>query len=653
MRFASILSRHFFVRSTVLVFCAIAIVSVSLAEMRMWTDSSGKHKIEAEFKSLKDGKVTLLKPDGKIIRIDLEKLSTEDQQLANKLAENPDPFEEVEDSPFDEAESDDDDLAEPQGRIVKVDSSGLEILPTMASNDEWKFDVKVPSEDSDSEEKPKVKFRRRITIPPKQDFFEKVSSVVVKPESGLAMIGYRRNDFARGHEHSRLVLCDLAKGNTVELREIDREGDLLDLSDDGKEVLMLFNGREDESQLEIWKIDGKKTVCKFIWEPYREETWGPNRKVKWARYISGNRLATLNPAGKLAIWDVNKIKPLYFLEVNGECVPALSPDRKYIAFATRSSIGILDLAKKDVVAMNEMPEDLHWPRLAFSPGCTRIACVDSKQLYVLDSSNGVIIQEMKLNINGGSKGVSWVDEKYLLLRGHVLIDVPKSVQLWDYYGAETGEAIGGLAWFFICRGHQNYGAMVPAKIPQSDIDKQLKKAMQNSDFFVLKPGVTVKLNLDGLRGEKESIAKKLTDKLEKLDFKVGDNGTIELIASVEDGEPDKKVSYGHFHRFRDKIFTMKEYITRMKFVYDGKTAWERRDSNIPHFIDIKDDESVKDALRRHEKPDYSLFNNVDFPIFLMKPGEQKNAKATFGRSEVTVNGISKVGKSGPKSGRRR
>jgi Skp family chaperone for outer membrane proteins len=49
------------------------------AKRRTWTDSTGKHTIEAEFKGVAAGKVKLLKADGETITIALDKLSDEDQ----------------------------------------------------------------------------------------------------------------------------------------------------------------------------------------------------------------------------------------------------------------------------------------------------------------------------------------------------------------------------------------------------------------------------------------------------------------------------------------------------------------------------------------------------------------------------------------------
>jgi hypothetical protein len=61
-------------------------LGVAGAEVRIWTDSTGKHTIEAEFVGLADGNVTLKKADGKETILPLAKLSEADQEIASKLA---------------------------------------------------------------------------------------------------------------------------------------------------------------------------------------------------------------------------------------------------------------------------------------------------------------------------------------------------------------------------------------------------------------------------------------------------------------------------------------------------------------------------------------------------------------------------------------
>ena len=55
------------------------------ATARKWTDSTGKHTVEAEFVDCRDGKVQLRKEGGAVISVPLEKLSHLDQQHVEQL----------------------------------------------------------------------------------------------------------------------------------------------------------------------------------------------------------------------------------------------------------------------------------------------------------------------------------------------------------------------------------------------------------------------------------------------------------------------------------------------------------------------------------------------------------------------------------------
>ena len=59
--------------------------SIAAAEQRTWTDSTGKHRVEAEFVKMANGQVTLLRADGREVKLPLAKLSKEDQKYIERL----------------------------------------------------------------------------------------------------------------------------------------------------------------------------------------------------------------------------------------------------------------------------------------------------------------------------------------------------------------------------------------------------------------------------------------------------------------------------------------------------------------------------------------------------------------------------------------
>jgi hypothetical protein len=79
----------------VLVFFVSLGLHVHADEFRTWTDSTGKHKTEAQFIDLKDGNVRLkMRVSGAVIAVPLEKLSNADQAFVkSRLNEAPPPAE--------------------------------------------------------------------------------------------------------------------------------------------------------------------------------------------------------------------------------------------------------------------------------------------------------------------------------------------------------------------------------------------------------------------------------------------------------------------------------------------------------------------------------------------------------------------------------
>jgi hypothetical protein len=55
--------------------------TAATGEFRLWTDATGKFRIEAELVSVVDGKVMLKKKEGNVITVPLDKLSAEDQEF--------------------------------------------------------------------------------------------------------------------------------------------------------------------------------------------------------------------------------------------------------------------------------------------------------------------------------------------------------------------------------------------------------------------------------------------------------------------------------------------------------------------------------------------------------------------------------------------
>jgi len=59
----------------------------STHSLRVWTDSTGKHTIQAEFVEFKDGKIRLKKQDGNEVTIPIEMLSDTDRESVRQQSQ--------------------------------------------------------------------------------------------------------------------------------------------------------------------------------------------------------------------------------------------------------------------------------------------------------------------------------------------------------------------------------------------------------------------------------------------------------------------------------------------------------------------------------------------------------------------------------------
>jgi hypothetical protein len=414
----------------------------------------------------------------------------------------------------------------------------------------------------------------------------------------------------------------------------------LALHDNGSQVLMRRDeqGGGNQDRLELWRLSASGIERGLRWIPY-DDLKGDQRDVRWAEFLDENRLATISNSGKLAVWELETARPLYFLEVQAGCTPAVSPDRRYIAFATGKDVGVLDVDAVKVVAMQSTSQ-VNWPVMAFSPSGKRVGCASSDRMYIWDFAKGTLVREIAYYGTVVNGQAIFTTDDHVLLGKTALMDLENQVKLWTYQGAELVKPLGKVCWFVPNTSPGQAGALVPSAIPQPGVEKALERALADPNFFVLKPGTTVKLNVDGLPdpAERDKIAKALTARLEANGFAIGPGGTIELVAATEVGK-QREVSYRQFGRgFRDvNTYKVQEHIARIKFVYQGLTAWEASAMNIPFIAHLKQGETMEEHLRAQEKPNYAYFGRVELPKLLTRP--TSNGVTALGSAQVTTSGV--------------
>ena len=629
-------------------FCSFFVVLPAMGfakdDFRSWADSTGKNKIKAKFVKLDDTLVTLEKEDGEEIEIELKKLSTADQKFvaeAVKEAEDS-PFKPKGDDPFKskskgkkpkggkEPKDSDDDSDGP--RKIKVDLSSAEQVTLGTSGEPWQ--VEIPAGDTQAATgKPKP-----IALPNKTNFFEGLKGLAFNhgAKHKAAVAGFLLDKDAGV---TRIALCDLSTGKCGTPSVATGKMTPIALHDDGRQVIMRREefGFGNQDRLEIWIPKGNKVTKSASWIPYDADQGGA-RDVMWAEFLDSERLATSSREGKIVIWKYPDIEPLCQLDTVNGAVPALSPDRKLIAYSNGSDVGLFDVTKQEVIAQQATPTKLQWPYLAFSPSASRLACVAFDKILVWDVATGNLERNIPctgIHVHGS---IEFPDDNYVLAGNKFLIDLENQLKLWTYDGSEQVRTIDGITYFAVTDGEKKPGALIPAQIPHPAARDLLKKALTDPNLFVLKSGTSVRIDVNGIpdAGQRERVANGLAKQLESIECKGGPTGSIDLVATVE-GPKQIELRYRGIGDYK-----FQESITRVKFVYQNQVVWETTQSNAPFFVQLKRGENMESHLREREKPNYEFFEKVQLPKFLQKPvagGQGTGNSLTLGQSKITTSGI--------------
>jgi SLA1 homology domain 1, SHD1 len=597
-------------------------------ELRTWTDSTGRHKMEGKYAGMAGSKVKLELKTGKKMEIELKKLSEADQKYVADLdAENP--FKPEEDNPFQPAAGGGKAMApgQVQGNVTVDWTKSDAIL--LEAPDEWKAEVAPHPGFAVSP--------KSVALPPKIDFFEKTAGLVANAVSQQAVVCFR---LGRDEKDSnvRLVKCDLKTGKSTGIATAQALVSPIALHDDGKQVLMRHDGFGSGNQetLELWTIQGQSVQKTLSWMPY-DEQWKPNRDVSWAEFVDAGHLLTCSRAGKVAMWDLSTAQPLWHFETANGATPCLSGDRKLIGFCSADKVGLFDIASRKFVGLSSTPGTLTWPITAFSPSGKRLACIAQSRILVWDTATGKLLCDFEapgLHLTGA---IGFPDDNFLLGGNRFMIDLQNQLKLWEYSGAEQMVHIGkhtlaGLGT------HNAPGALLSLELPHKDARDLLNKALTQPDLFVFREGTSVKLDVAGIpAADQAHVREVLTKKLTDMKCPVADTGTISLVAVVV-GPKEREVSYMHSGDYK-----VQEYFTQLHFMYQGTPAWTASSTNIPFMLSLKRGENIEGVLRKlSEKPNTSFYDGVILPKFLQKPTAGQGGAAsrqTLGGSQILTSGL--------------
>lgn len=631
--------------------CGFVLTAVlPAADLRTWTDSTGKFTVKARFGGLADGKVTLDVEGGQPVEIPLDKLSAADQTYIKSLpADNPfqpktvNPFAPRSTTPAPapggaappaSASGMVDDSGAFESRIVRPPLASARSIELFNSGDGWQVD---PAALASAEARSFA--GKPFRLPPKTNFHEKTSAIVFNPAGTHALVGFHQN-FPRDTTHTRLVLVDLASGKVTANRTTGGQLAPLALADDARTVVMKRDefGFGNSDRLEVWQLSESAITKGPAWRPFDDDK-GSDRDVLLAEFTAQGELLTASAGGKVIAWSVEPLQPLWTCLSAKGCRPALSPNRRFLLTADKNQLSLLDLERQQVVAAMPMPSRA-FPKLSFNQSGSRFAAMTQSVGYVWDTATGQQVREIESSLlpaMGSPAPILFANDDQILCGGKYLVDLPSLIPLWQYDGADKSVEVGDAVWFVVTDGERNPAVLFGARLPQPGVKEALDKAMADPNFFIVKPGARLKLNLDRLPdpAERDKLRETLTRKLQEKELQVDPAAEVELTAYF-DPPQQKDVAYHGFGGLQTVSFN--ETIARLELTWQGQKVWQTSASNQPFVVNRSRDEPLQEAIRKYEKPNYGFFSGVTLPRMIVRPGNGSGSRM-LGSSRVTTTGI--------------
>ena len=662
--------------------CAVAISGAlalfrpcCAAESRVWTDSSGKHKVTATLMSRDGTTIRLRRADGKTIVMQMEKLSAEDQAYIESLDSNP--FEQgvvEEDGGGLSAAS----SAFPiSGKTQKFDGWDAPIflgdrsreknLSIVGATAEWKYSPVV------SEPKPLSEFRSAPVL--KGGAFDGVAmqdlSVIAPPKErpeGAFFVGFRTG--VLNTAQSYIARCDVSEG-VGELSELAvKEARLCDVSPDGAWALFIvglnvepgFPKKSFLAFVDLNAVSSGGTVRPAaIFCPYYEEkaigtfknrTFGELENALW---VDEEHVITQYRGGT-TLWNLKTCAAEYTIAVAGYA--ALDPSRKNLVIVSGIAAGFYDaLTGKAVgrVAVEKSTGEpvFAQPNCAFSQSGAKLAFTTPQGLAIADLTVGKV--EHVLRSPTLFKALAWGAENYVIW-GTIGFDLETESSLCSYskLGTETKSVVGAFGRVWTVADKTLVGFEAPH---QAAIDA-LKKAA-NPDAYEVYPGVgvAIKTELNGLLDAKEVVAN-LEESIKRAGLKVDPKSPIVVTAKCKDtgetvettcAEVERRLPLGAppipllgRERLKSAITVdLKIFEQGVEVSKSGKTLWKTRSLTTgPDNIAKEEGKSIEEQIREANRPESDYFKYAYIPKYVSKSSSGASVVgAAMTQAQITASGV--------------
>jgi hypothetical protein len=450
----------------------------------------------------------------------------------------------------------------------------------------------------------------------------------------------------------------------------------IDMSADGRRILLEAHGARKHSVVEVWSIEAKpgqpmpaknKEIQPFANAEDVDDT------ISAAAFIDGDHLLFAGGKDDLVMVDLQQMKVIWATKTN---VPlsriALSPGHQQVAVPTALGVFLLDPMTGNAVGLlggggtstphsrRPIPNSRAAMSLfgaadmRFSPDGKKLIGVDQSNVNVWDISTGELWRAF--SVTGGSNP-QWVDENHVMLGGTRLVDLDRRVVVWTYQypGLQNlhpvSAAGGGKFWYLVSEPPKPNAKAIHRQLAGITLPPQSlaasMAAVKPEELYSWYPGQSVSLSVS-VSAEPEKATAALKQAIADRGLKVVDGSPVRVEVSTSTGE-SKSTTYqkrtfgaGGPPTFTTETVTITPTISRVAIIdASGKTLWQSSATSggyAPGMISLKEGQTAQDVMNEYSKPNLGFFQNIKLPDYITLPREKEG----FGQSALTGNGIELV-----------
>lgn len=622
------------------------------ATPRTWTDRTGKFSVEAAFRGLEGGAVTLQRADGRTVTVPLAKLSAADADYVRSVAA-------ADENPFRAAP------AEPkaQAKTLTADETGVRVIKRTSGG--WSFKPDAPA----ASPPPQVHARPvdLNPLPNSKLFFEKLLGLYVSKQGKCAIV-YRQAGDVGQDDRRYLEALDLVNGRNLGLVPLPAESAVLDARPSTLLVVMRPDefGFDNKSQLFFQQLGGA------VLDPLL--TWDAGDDVENAWFLPGGRLLTADRRGdSLTVWRCQTAQAELRVPVETPYHVHFGPRRRLMAVTSRGAMDLYDLAEGRHLGTLPFPGQFTsragLASVAIRPDQTEMAVVTTGCVTLWDLRAGrevrrllrpEIVPQLRMALGpagGLSFSARWVGD-YLLVNGRYLYDLERRILLWEYDlpggdfpGRGGGRTVAaGRLWYTPPMTDSLGAYLASTPVPHQAAVDMANYLGDAEELLVSRPGDPVELAVDiapsVAGGDKVRAA--VVENLEAAGLRVANSAPLVVIVTCKP-LPRQEIRLRHRNQgaafmrrgFNEKIITrtIEPHVSEVRVIHGGKDVFRRGVTYTPGgVVSLREGESVDDALERLTTPDLNAIMNMKFNAYMARQGDATE-RGAYGLSKLASEGV--------------